>query len=300
MSTSRNLVASVHQRLINIARSEGRDPNHVRLHYAMERVLFRLMNSHYADNFILKGGLLLYALGTQVTRPTMDIDLLGWHVKNNALEIESIFRELVSVTVPDDGITISAETVASSPITKGASYEGIRIQFIAKLGTTPIPIKIDIGFGDILYPSPQKATFPSMLKEIQAPRVVCYSKESLIAEKFEAMVNLGRLNTRMKDFYDIWLLSQEYSFAGDRLTTAIVKTFAHRDTSLEEGKDIFTEEFALFKQADWNAFIRRIGINGLHGFPEIISTLTVFLLPVVLKEVNHSTWSPKSGWRIDE
>lgn len=295
----RDIASSVHRKLINLAHAQGKDPNQIRLHYVMERFLYRLSRSSYADHFILKGGLLLCFLGTPSARPTMDIDLLGKSIENTTERISTIFRELVALQIlEDDGVCFQPESITTSPITKGAGYEGVRVEFLAHLGKIAIKLKVDIGFGDVLYPQPEMLKLTTFLQEMPSPEIICYPKETLIAEKFQAMTALGRLNTRMKDFYDIRFLSQQFEFNAATLSEAISGTFSNRNTKPTDALSLFTSGFASYKQTHWETFVRRTKMADLpENFSEIINDLEVFLLPIMNKSVQEGTWAPLHGWQ---
>ncbi len=212
MKDQKNIAASVRQRLLNRARSDLRPFNELLQYYAMERFLYRLSKSKYANQFILKGALMLRVWEAPEHRPTMDIDMLG-NVSNNQESIRLQIKKILAVDVHLDGLIFDAESVLSQRITEDADYQGVRVRFKGALGTARINVQIDIGFGDIFYPKAKKSELPTML-EYPAPKLLCYSRESAIAEKFEAMVKLGMLNSRIKDFYDIWMLSRQFDFDG--------------------------------------------------------------------------------------
>lgn len=215
----RNTAASVRQRLLNRARSDRRPFNELLQYYAMERLLYRLSQSPHADRFILKGALMLRAWHTPLVRPTMDIDFLG-RTSNEEGSIAAQVREILSVAVNPDGLVFDPDSIQAERITEDADYEGIRIRFKGRLDSARANMQIDIGFGDIVFPGPELSELPTLLNS-PAPRLLCYSRESAIAEKFEAMVKLRELNSRMKDFYDIWLLSRQFDFAGENMAEAI-------------------------------------------------------------------------------
>jgi len=204
MKSPRNIPASVRQRILNRAKSDRRPFNELLQYYAMERFLYRLSQSTHADRFILKGALMLRVWRSPELRPTMDIDMLG-RTSNREADIIAQIRDILSMDVEADGLAFDADSIQAERITEDADYEGIRIH------SARINMQVDIGFGDVVYPKPEKAELPTML-DSPAPRLLCYSRESSIAEKFETMVKLGVLNSRMKDFYDIWLLSRQFDF----------------------------------------------------------------------------------------
>ena len=215
MTSSRNASTSVRQRLLNRSRSERRPFNELLQYFAMERFLYRLSQSAHAHRFVLKGALMLRVWGSPEFRPTMDIDLLG-RTRNAEAAIVSQMRDILMVNAGTDGLAFDPDSIQTERITEGADYDGIRIRFLGALGSARIHMQIDIGFGDVVYPAPKESNFPTIL-DFPAPRLLCYSRESSISEKFEAMVKLSMLNSRMKDFYDIWLMSRLFDFEGPKL-----------------------------------------------------------------------------------
>ena len=210
---TKNIGASVRQRLLNKARETGRPFSELLQYFAMERFLYRLSKSEYADKFVLKGALMLTAWNAPLLRPTMDIDLLG-RIGNDIGAMAAIVREICAGRVePDDGLVFDAATVQGERIAEAAEYEGVRIRFRATLDAARIQMQLDIGFGDIVVPAAVPTIYPTIL-DLPAPHLLAYSRETAIAEKFEAMVKLGELNSRMKDFFDIWLLSRSFDFDG--------------------------------------------------------------------------------------
>ena len=220
----------------------------------MERFLFRMSRSEHADRFVLKGALMLQVWRSSDIRPTMDIDLLG-RTCNEETGIVAQISDILKADVPSDGLAFDPTSIRSERITEGADYEGVRVRFRGALGTARIHMRIDIGFGDVVYPRAEAANLPTIL-DFPAPRLLCYSRESAIAEKFEAMVKLGTMNSRMKDFYDIWALSRQFEFNGPELAEAIRLTFERRGTALPSAVDAFTGPFVSDKQVQWSAFRR--------------------------------------------
>ncbi len=206
----KNIPASIRQRLLNKAKDDNRPFNELLQYYAMERFLYRLSVSQHSERFILKGALMLRVWQAPEIRPTMDIDMLGI-TSNSEAEIAAQFTDVLFVDVEPDGLTFDPETIRTERITEDADYHGIRVRFQGLLDTARINMQIDIGFGDIVHPSPQMSELPTMFGA-PAPHMLCYSRESAIAEKLEAMIKLGELNSRMKDFYDTWLLARQFDF----------------------------------------------------------------------------------------
>ena len=274
MKPLKNVAASVHQRLLNLARQSGRPFNELAQYYALERWLYRLAQSDYRNQFVLKGALMLLVWKMPVTRPTRDIDLLG-RVSNNLASVREVIAAICQVPTEADGMFFDSETVTTERITEDADYEGVRATFRASLGNTRLPMQIDIGFSDIITPEPAAIVYPAILGH-PSPELHAYNRETVIAEKFEAMVKLGELNSRMKDFFDIWVLARTGQFRGAELSLAIEQTFSRRGTSLVANPICFTEEFAMNsgKAAQWTAFLRR---NTFAGVPDSFSSVITFL-----------------------
>ena len=280
MTPPGNVSASVRQRLLNRARSDGRLFDEMLRYFAMERFLYRLSRSAHAEQFVLKGALMLRVWRASEFRPTMDIDLLG-RASNEEAEILAQVRDVLRADVEADGLAFDPDSIRTERVTEDADYGGIRVRFSGALDSARIRMQIDIGFGDVVYPGPEVSDLPVML-DLPAPRLLCYSRESSIAEKFEAMVKLGILNSRMKDFYDIWLLSRRFDFTGTELAQAIRLTFERRGTELPLEIEAFTQSFVDAKQTQWTAFRNRIQQPHVPAsFTEIASSLEQFLLPVV-------------------
>ncbi|MGB3211263.1 MAG: nucleotidyl transferase AbiEii/AbiGii toxin family protein [Desulforhopalus sp.] len=280
MKPSANVAASVRQRLLNRARSDKRPFNELLQYYAMERFLYRLSKSLFADRFILKGALLLRVWDSPEFRPTMDIDMLG-KTGNEATKILTSIRNILAVKVEEDGLVFDSDSLQSEPITEDADYGGLRIRFRGSLDTARLAMQLDIEFGDVIYPGPEKAYLPTML-EYPAPKLLCYSRESVIAEKFEAMIKLGVLNSRMKDFFDIWLLSRQFNFIGADLAEAIRLTFERRKNSIPATIEPFSESFIKEKQIQWTAFLEKLKQDNVPSdFKEIVVHLNEFLAPIV-------------------
>lgn len=300
MSSPKNIAASVRQKLLNRAKGDKRPFAELLQYYAMERFLYRLSQSAHSKHFILKGALMLRVWESPEFRPTMDIDMLG-KTSNDEADIVSQIIDILNVAVDPDGLNFDVNSILSERIKEDADYQGVRIRFRGTLDSARVNIQIDIGFGDIVHPSPEECDLPTML-DFTAPRLLCYSRESAIAEKFEAMVKLGILNSRMKDFYDIWLLSRQFNFNGSQLAQAILLTFKQRGTALSDNIVAFQAPFIEEKQVQWTAFCRRINQEYLpNDFSDIAAQLTSFLAPII--EAAHSgqpfvkNWMAANEWR---
>lgn len=297
----KNVGASIRQRLLTKARQTGRPFSELLQYFAMERFLYRLSKSPYADNFILKGALMLTVWEAPFTRPTMDIDFLG-RIENSVETLVKITREICRQEVEPDGIVFDVTEVDAERIAEDADYEGIRIRFRGSLDTARFVIQLDIGFGDIIVPSPEAMNYPTIL-DLPAPQLRGYSRESTIAEKFEAMVKLGTLNSRMKDFFDIWLMSRQFDFDGNILAEAITKTFSTRGTKIPAEPLALTDTFAedAAKANQWRGFVRRNRLSEApKDFPEVIVPIGAFLKPIseclAAGQVFKLIWKAPGPW----
>jgi len=291
----KNISASVRQRLLNKSRTDARPFQELVQYYAMERFLYRLAQSRHANRFILKGALMLRVWQAPEIRSTMDIDLLG-KTDNDVSSLISNITDILSVGVDPDGLSFFPENIMGEHITEDAEYKGVRIWFPAKLDTMRLNIQIDIGFGDIIYPEPEKSEIPTMLG-LPAPQLWCYSRESSIAEKFEAMLKRRELNSRMKDFYDIWLLSRYFEFDGKILAEAIRLTLEQRGTELPGNINIvaFSHEFIIAKQVQWNAFRKKLKRDHVPAeFENVVMQVKEFISPLTSALISRKT--PPSKW----
>ena len=282
MSAPKNIAASVKARLQNVAGKRGDDFNLLLLRYGIERLLFRLSQTSYADKFLLKGAMLFVVWDEKTHRPTRDLDLLGFGPSEKE-DLIRVFQEVTATPVVDDGIVFDPKSVHADDIREDNVYAGVRIRLMGKLGTAEIPVQVDVGTGDAVTPAPETAAFPALL-DFPAPQVRTYPVYTVVAEKFEAMVKLGTANTRMKDFHDVWFLAHRFEFDGLTLRKAIEATFARRQTVLPPPPEPFTDAFANdpTKQAQWSAFLRRNGLTGItNQFSEVIAVLRKFIEPVL-------------------
>ncbi len=298
----KNITASVHQRLLNQAKESSRPFGELLQYYAIERFIYRLTKSPHADKFILKGALMFSAWCGPRSRPTMDIDLLGT-IDNRLEVITAAIKDACLMVVEADGISFDAESLEAARITEDAEYKGVRVRVSGNLGNARISIQIDIGFGDIIVPKPCSIAYPTLL-DFPAPELKGYTMESTIAEKFQAMVKLGVLNSRMKDFYDIWLLSITFDFKGKIMAKAVEKTFEKRNTAVTLEAALFDPSFGKDESKDvqWRAFLRKSRlINAPQSFVEIVDAVKLFLEPIAVSiaegRVFNSNWSAPGPWR---
>ena len=298
----KDIAASVHQRLLNKAKNTTRPFNELLQHFAIERFIYRLSKSPNADRFFLKGALMFSAWTGLESRPTMDIDLLG-KISNSLEVIVDAMKNACEMEVYPDGMAFHSETVSAARITEGAEYEGVRCRVRGNLGNVRVSLQIDIGFGDVIIPGPCKFAYPTLL-DFPPPELNGYTKESTIAEKFQAMVKLGVLNSRMKDFYDIWFLSRMFDFRGEILAQAIEKTFENRNTPISGNPMVFDLSFTKDedKKVQWLGFIKKARITDAPGsFENVAAAVKAFLEPIVGSIVDrqtfHGIWTAPGPWR---
>lgn len=299
-----NMAASVHQRLLNLARSRQRPFNELLHFYALERFLYRLGRSRYRDQFVLKGALMFSVWEAPFLRTTRDIDLLG-HLDNSLEYITHVIGEICRQPVPEDGLQFDEKTIAGESIIEGVDYEGVRVQFNGYLEKSRIPMQIDIGFGDRIIPHSTPIVLPTLL-DFPPPALHGYSRESTIAEKLQSMVRLGAINSRMKDFFDIWWLAENQHFSGPVLNSAIEATFSQRTTPVTDKPTAFTPSFTESpeKQGLWEAFVRRYHLGKDTQVPSTLSTvitdIAAFLQPVLAAAVKGESfaknWLPGGPW----
>jgi predicted nucleotidyltransferase component of viral defense system len=277
-----NLPASVRQRLLNLANEKRQDFGMLLTNYALERFLYRLSVSRHRDSFVLKGALLLQLWTSEVYRPTRDLDLLG-QVTGPAKGYRRVFAEVCRQKVEDDGVIFLADTIRIEKIRDEEAYEGIRVLLEARLANARIPLQIDVGFGDVITPAPVEVEYSTLLA-FPAAKMRAYPKESVVAEKFEALIKLGMANSRMKDFYDLWVMSERFEFRSPVLAEALAATFERRRTALPASRPLaLTPEFSASraKQTQWGAFLRKSGLEADASLQDVANALGEFLMPIV-------------------
>ncbi len=265
VSVVKNMGASVRQRLLNYAKANNRPFAEVLQYYAMERFLYRLSVSPHAGKFLLKGALLLTAWRAPMSRPTMDIDLLG-RTSNAVDDIVKLLQEVARTSVPDDGITFDLDSFSGSVIREDADYSGVRTVFTGHLNAARVTMQIDIGFGDVVTPEPEQLAYPTIL-DFPAPALFGYTRETVIAEKLEALVQLRMLNSRMKDYFDIWILLRHPELDRTVLRAAIKRTFKNRKMEIDAAPIGLSPQFGTdpAKQAQWRAFLKRSALTDAPG-----------------------------------
>ena len=272
---------SVKDRLRNQAIASRKTFQEALTVYGLERTVYRLSVSGYVENFTLKGGIYLYALFEgEFARATRDIDLLAGNIPNNVGDMKKVFESIFSVKC-DDALRYDLDTLEVKDITGFKEYHGVNVSIMAYLDRTRVPVSIDIGFGDVVYPNRVKMEFPVLL-DMEAPEIYVYSISSVISEKFEAIVSLGNANSRYKDFYDIYILADRYDLDGMELKGSVKETFAHRGTGFN---DIvaFTDDFITSEihQNRWKAFLKKKKALVKVELTDVVNLLRTLLSPVV-------------------
>lgn len=274
----RDIGASVRARLLTLAREKGQALDLLLTRYATERLLYRLSTTPHRDRFVLKGAMLITTWFDDPHRPTRDVDLLGYG--DPAPEpMLAVFKEICAIK-ENDGIQFDVDALRIDLIREQLEYGGLRLRTTARLAGARITVVIDIGFGDAIEPGVEEINLPVLL-DLPVPRLRAYARETVVAEKFQAMVMLGLANTRMKDFYDIWMLSRNHDFDGERLSRAIAATFERRRTAIpEEVPDALSPAFAAdaTKQRQWIAFVRDLDTD-VPSLETIVIDLAGFLMP---------------------
>ncbi len=301
----KDIGASVRARLAQRARSRGDDFQLVLTRYVNERLLYRLMTSPHADRFVLKGAALFTLWAGQPHRATRDIDLLGFGDSGEE-HVREVFIEVLRDAPDDDGVVFDVDGLTVGSIRDDQEYGGVRVTTVARVAGAQVRVQIDIGFGDVITPSAEPHDFPTLL-DFPAPRVRAYPRETVVAEKLEAMVQLGMANSRMKDFFDIVVLSRQFAFDGALLARAIRATFERRRTPLPQGLPVaLTPAFAndATKRTQWNAFVRKAGVTGAPpDLGAVVALLIVFLskpLEIAASgDVWKGRWSAGGPWSGD-
>lgn len=292
----RNVGASVRARLLARARAEKADYQLLLTRYALERLLYRLSVSPDRERFVLKGALLFVTWLHDPFRPTRDLDLLGYG-SNDKEAIAETFKAICSTPVPDDGLAFDIEGVTVTPIREELEYGGMRVQTDAVLDKARIPVQVDIAFGDIVTPGPVEIDYPVLL-DSPPPHIRAYPVETVVAEKLHAIVFFGIANSRLKDFYDLWLISQTFDFEGPGLWTAIQRTFEHRDTPIPA--DVPTGLTTLYAEGwdeRWKAFLRREYMKAVPAdLGQVLDDLRGFLLPLMVLPDPAFCWPAGGPW----
>lgn len=296
-----DVAASVRTRLARLARERGDDYQSVLTRYANERLLYRLAASRHAQHFVLKGAALFVVWTGKPHRATRDLDLLGFGDPGVA-HVREVITELLTLAVPDDGVRFDLASLAVDLIREGNEHGGVRAEFVARVTTARSRMQVDVGFGDVITPRAQRVEFPTLL-DFPAPRLQAYPRETVVAEKLEAMVQPGMANSRMKDFYDVAILARDFAFDGDLLQRAIQATFHRRKTVMPTSTPVaLTDAFAAdpAKNAQWSGFVRKAGVRDALTLAETTAAITRFasspLAAATKTSVSGLHWPPGGPW----
>jgi predicted nucleotidyltransferase component of viral defense system len=284
--------ASVRARLLQLARERGDDFQLILTRFANERLLYRLTQSPHASRFVLKGAALFSAWTGEPHRATRDVDFLGFGDPSED-HIRSIFTDVLALEVDDDGVHFDVGTLHVGPIREEQEYGGVRVVVVARVTTAKIRLQIDIGFGDAITPEAVNVDYPVLL-DFPMPKLRAYPRETVVAEKLEAMVKLGQANSRMKDFYDLAVLSQRFDFEGDVLVQAIAATFSRRGTPFPSALPVaLTPEFTddRMKNTQWRAFSRKSSASFPGDLRDVAAAIADFVEEPLAAAANGATWA---------
>jgi hypothetical protein len=303
ITEGKNVVASVLARLRNTSKSNGAPFQQVLQQYAIERFLHRISKSRHAKSIILKGALLLKTIGIPTARPTLDIDMLRTGNADKGTLV-ALIKDCATLDVEPDGIAFLADSVVAEEITKDSEYQGTRILMDARMDNVRLRIQVDFGVGDVIVPGPRMIEYPVFLGG-DTIALLAYPVETSIAEKLQAMVALGEANSRMKDFYDVWICASHLDFETGKLFKSVQATFANRETDIPtDDFQVLTTGFAERHVVQWNAFVKKIGEGTLaNRFGEVIEDLRKFAIPmfrcIALREKIGKQWRAGRGWLAD-
>ena len=276
----KNRADSIRARLLNLAKKERIDFQLIIIRFLHERLLYRISVSDYSQQLILKGGAFIYAVQGIKSRPTIDVDLLGTQISNDIETLCGVFRQICTIESEDE-VAFNPKSVVGELITQQDKYNGVRLYIDATFHTVKQRIQIDVGFGDIVIPVAQELEYPILLDEMQIPVIQAYSTETVIAEKFQAMIELSVANSRMKDFYDVYNLLTDNKFDNETLEEAIKITFVNRGTSYTENHALFTAEFGTNPQRkkSWTVFLNKINRDKELEFEDVMRLISEKLMP---------------------
>ena len=292
----KNVGASVRARLLQRSRDERTDFQVLLTRYALERLLYRLSRSEHRNRFVLKGAMLFVTWVEASFRPTRDLDLLGYG-ENSPDAMRDTFRAILTQPVDDDGVVFDADRLEAVPIREDLEYGGVRVRTQATIAGARIPIQVDVGFGDAITPGPIEIDYPALL-DAPAPHLLAYPIETVVAEKFHALATRGITNSRLKDYYDLWLIAETFELGRAPLAAAVQQTFARRETVLpQETPTGLSEAYVETWGDQWRTFLNR---ERMAAAPEQLATvvedLERFLLPLIEKAEGDWRWKPRAGW----
>ena len=286
MGDIKNYGKSNRDKLLNLAKqTEGTDYNLILLRFVQERFLYRLSLSAYRDNFFLKGGALLFAHDRFAARPTRDMDFLGDRISRDKENIKRIMLEICSIACEEDGVTFDCgeEEIWLEDITVEKEYNGTRVHMTAHMDTIVQPFSIDVGFGDVIVPEPVNLDYPLLLEDLPEVNVAAYSLETVVAEKFQTMIDRGTINSRMKDFFDVYTILKSGKVDSGLLKEAVVEVFENRGTKADPDSVVFSDGFAQdqMRQTTWNAYLKKIKYKGELPFVDVMGVVREVLRPMM-------------------
>lgn len=278
---TKNIGHSIKARLLNASDHNNRIYQQLLVRYMQESFLRRLSMSPYCRKFILKGGALLYAYDEFLPRPTLDIDFMGTGISNDKPSIIAAFKEISNIDAEEDGVVFISDNVEASDIAVEKKYPGVRIIIEAHLDTVVKELTFDIGFGDIIKPRPVSMEYPVIISEMNAPKLIAYSLETVVAEKFQTMIDRGEANSRMKDYFDLYRIILKHKFDEEDLMSAIRATFENRKTEYTPNHQLFSDGFAnnpLVVQR-WNNYRSKLEDIREVGFDTVLDVIRNFMTP---------------------
>lgn len=278
---NKNYGKSIRTKLLNVAKKENVFYQTILTRYFQERLLYRMSQTRYRNNFYLKGGALMYAYERFAARPTLDIDFLGNNISNEGTSIIAAFKEICSVPFEEDGVIFDVGHITAQNITEFKDYHGIRLSIPVKMDSIAQVLTMDIGFGDVVTPSPVNLDFPILLEHLPCANILAYSLETVIAEKMHAIIDLADQSSRMKDYYDLHRILKEEKYDPEVLQEAIIRTFENRHTPYDENTMFFRKDFGINQQmeARWKAFMRKITKATDLSFSEVVGFIQETLRP---------------------
>ena len=278
---NKNYGKSIRTKLLNVAKKENIFYQTILTRYFQERLLYRMSQTRYRNNFYLKGGALMYAYERFAARPTLDIDFLGNNISNEGTSIIAAFKEICSVPFEEDGVIFDVEHITAQNITEFKDYHGIRLSIPVKMDSIAQVLTMDIGFGDVVTPSPVNLDFPILLEHLPCANILAYSLETVIAEKMHAIIDLADQSSRMKDYYDLHRILKEEKYDPEVLQEAIIRTFENRHTPYDENTMFFRKDFGINQQMEvrWKAFMRKITKATDLSFSEVVAFIQETLRP---------------------
>lgn len=281
----KNFGKSVRTRLVNLMNETGYKYMYLLARYFNERLLYRVSVSQYKDNFLLKGGSLLYALDGLEARPTVDVDFMADKISHNRKTLTKIFKKIVAIDCDEDGVYFDTESIKTEPITVDKKYPGSRFYVTAHMDTIVHNMTVDIGFGDVVSPCPMAIDFPLLLPNIPSVNLQAYSLETVVAEKFHTMIDRDETNSRMKDFFDCYQLLTQRNLSDETLFEAIKATFDNRTLTYNPNLKLFSDEFAADKERimRWKAFLKKIKWKDDTPFSSVMQVIKDRLQPMAMK-----------------